>query len=339
MNSDLIRSQFLPLFAAIFIGVWIVMPYWITRAQRAGLTGKDIHKNNHREVAEMGGIVVLLMFLIGVMGYIAMRVFILHANSNISSILAILTAVLIAGMIGIIDDILGWKIGLRQWQKPLLTLLVAAPIMAVNAGTRMMHIPFLGEVNLGIFFPLLVIPVIILMTTNGFNMLAGYNGLETGQGILILSTLAYFAVMTGSTWIAVVALCMVAALAGMFLFNKYPASVFPGDTLTYSVGALIGVIAIMANLEKIVLLLFIPYIAEFFLKLRGKFQKESFSQIQDDGTLQPRYDKNYGLEHLAVHLLNALKIKTTERKVVLLLHGFQLCFVITTLFLSRGLIK
>jgi len=322
-----ILNQFIPLFAAVFVVVWIVMPFWISRAHKAGLVGKDIHKIDNRLVAEMGGVVVLLGFLIGIMGFIAMRVFLLKANSNIGFILAILTSILIAGIIGIIDDVLGWKIGLRQWQKPLLTLLVAAPIMAVNAGTQVMNLPLLGAIDLGLFYPLIILPGLILVGTNGFNMLAGYNGLETGQGIVILTTLAYFAGATGATWAAVVAFCMVAALTAMLLFNRYPASVFPGDTLTYTVGALIAVTAVVANLEKIFAILFIPYIIEFFLKLRGKFQKESFAQVQEDGTLIPRYEKNYGLEHLSVRLLHSLGLRATERKVVYLLHGFQLCFV------------
>ncbi len=334
-----LSNQFIPLFAAVFVLVWIIMPHWIKRAQKAGLTGKDIHKNSNQLVAEMGGIVVLLGFLVGIMGYVAMRIFIFKTNSDIVSILAILTAILIAGIIGIIDDILGWKIGLRQWQKPLLTLLVAAPIMAINAGTRTMMLPFLGQTNLGIIYPLLIIPAIILVSTNGFNMLAGYNGLEAGMGIIILTTLAYFAAITGSPWIAVVALSMVAALMGMLVFNKYPASVFPGDTLTYTVGALIGIIAITANLEKIFIILYVPYIIEFFLKLRGRFQRESFAQVQDDGMLKPRYPKNYGLEHLAVRILNGLRIRTTERKVVYLLYGIQLFFVAVAVFNTRGLIQ
>ena len=108
--------------------------------------------------------------------------------------------------------------------------------------------------------------------------------------------------------------------------------------MTYSVGALAGIIAIMANLEKVIIILFIPYILEFILKLRGKFQKESFAQVQEDGTLKPRYEKNYGLEHIAVRIFNKLNIKTTERKVVYLLHSFQLCFVVITLITSRGLL-
>ena len=326
-------SKFVPLFATVFIITWLTIPYWIRNAKTIGLVGKDIHKTYEKLVPEMGGIIVLLGFIIGIILYIAMRVFVLEANTNVVAILAILSGILLAGIIGIIDDILGWKMGLRQWQKPLLTLLVAAPIMAVNAGTRVMSLPFFGQVDLGIIYPLILIPAFILVGTNGFNMLAGYNGLEAGQGIIILSTIAYFSYFTNSPWLAVVALCMVFALLGFLIYNRFPARIFPGDTLTYTVGALAATIAIFANLEKAFLILFIPYIIEFFLKLRGKFKKESFAQVKEDGTLVPRHEKIYGLENLTVKILNKLKVRTTERKVVYSIHSFQLFCVILTFIL------
>jgi UDP-N-acetylglucosamine--dolichyl-phosphate N-acetylglucosaminephosphotransferase len=301
-------SQFVLLFFGIFLITWLIIPFWIKRAKKAGLVGKDIHKREEKVIAEMGGITVLLGFIIGIMVYIAMRIFIFKANTNITTILAILTAILLAGIIGIIDDVLGWKIGLKQWQKPLLTLLVAMPVMALNAGTRVMSLPFIGPFDLGLIYPLIVIPAIILVGTNGFNMLAGYNGLEAGQGIIILSTLAYFSYVNGSPGLTIVALLMVSALIAFWFYNRYPAKIFPGDTLTYTVGALAAIIAIFANLEKLFLILFIPYIIEFFLKLRGKFKKESFAKIKDDNTLVPKYEKIYGLEHVMVNLLNKLKL-------------------------------
>jgi len=327
---EFVNGYLIILFGIVFVTTWLLIPWWIKTAKITGLVGKDIHKVKERNVAEMGGIIVLLGFIIGIIGYVALRVFILDANSNIASILAILSGVFLAAIIGIIDDVLGWKIGLKQWQKPLLTLLVAAPIMAVNAGIRVMSIPFIGDVNFGITYPLFVIPLLIAIGTNGFNMLAGYNGLETSQGIIILTTLAYYSYMTNSPWLSIVALCMVAALGAFLFFNKYPAKVFPGDTLTYSVGGLAAMISIMANLEKIFIIIFIPYIIEFFLKLRGFFKKESFARVQEDGTLIPRYKKIYGLENLSVLIMNKLKIKTTETKVVLSLYCFQLMFVLVT---------
>lgn len=326
-------ALFVVLFLFISIISIIFTSFWIKIARGAGLIAKDIHKFKERLVPEIGGITVLLSFIIGVMTYIALRVFVLGANTNIAFILATLTAILLAGFIGVIDDILGWKIGLKQWQKPLLTLLVAAPIMAVNAGTRVMSFPVIGSVDLGLIYPLIIIPGFILVGANGFNMLAGYNGLEAGQGVILLSTLAYFSYSSGSPWIAVLALCMVFALLGFLVFNRCPAKIFPGDTLTYSVGALFAVLAILANLEKVFLILFVPYIIEFFLKLRGKFKKESFARVQEDGTLVPRYKKIYGLENLMVLILNKLKVKTTERKVVYSIYLVQLICVVLTFLL------
>lgn len=307
------------------------MPSWIKKIKKAGLTGSDVHKLDKKPVSEMGGVMVLLSFIIGTILYVAVRIFVYKSNQNITFILAMLTAVLIAGIIGIIDDVLGWKIGLRQYQKPLLTLLVAAPIVAVDAGTRIMHFPFFGAVDLGIIYPLIIIPILILFGTNSFNMIAGYNGLEAGQGIIILGAISIISYLQGVSWVSVIALCMIASLLGFWIYNRYPSKIFPGDTLTYSVGALSATLMIFADLEKFFLILFIPYFIEFLLKLRGKFQKESFSNIKDNNTLSLRYDKIYGLEHLAIFVLNKIKFKATEKKVVYSIHGLQLVFVFLAL--------
>ena len=202
-------------------------------------------------------------------------------------------------------------------------------IEKVEDALRQVHDPEvpINVFDLGLIYPLIVIPAIILVGTNGFNMLAGYNGLEAGQGIIILSTLAYFSYVNGSPGLTIVALLMVSALIAFWFYNRYPAKIFPGDTLTYTVGALAAIIAIFANLEKLFLILFIPYIIEFFLKLRGKFKKESFAKIKDDNTLVPKYEKIYGLEHVMVNLLNKLKFKTTERKVVYSIYFVQIICV------------
>lgn len=325
-------------FIISFAVTFLIVPFWIRACHRFKLINRDVHKNDNKKIAELGGITVLVGFVLGVLAYIAINTFIIEGsvtellNKNLN-IMACLVTILIATFIGTVDDLFGWKIGLKQWQKPLLTLFVAAPIMVVNAGTKIITLPFLGKFNLGLIYPLIIIPILILIGTNGFNMLAGYNGLEAGQGIIILSTLAYLSYITNSPWLTVVSLCMVFSLAAFWLYNKFPAKIFPGDTLTYTVGALAAIISILGNFERAFLVLFIPYIFEFVLKLGGRFKKESFSKVTPQQTLVPRYKKSYGLEHLAVKLLNKLNLKTTERKVVYSLHIFQLLFVAFTIFL------
>ncbi|MCH7535807.1 MAG: glycosyl transferase family 4, partial [Bacteroidetes bacterium] len=70
-----------------------------------------------------------------------------------------------------------------------LTIPIAIPLIVVNAGVSDITLPFIGSVDFGILFPLLIVPIMIIFTTNAFNMLAGFNGLEAGNGIIILSIL------------------------------------------------------------------------------------------------------------------------------------------------------
>lgn len=308
-----------------------LLPSWIYRANKANLTGRDINKPDHKEVAELGGLAVICGFITGSLIYIAVRVFFYEEASFIYALFAAIASILIATIIGLVDDILGWKIGLRQRHKIMLSIAIALPIVVINAGVSKMNIPFIGVVEFGLIYPLLIIPIIIIGSSNAFNMLAGYNGLEAGMGVIILSTLSFIAYKTGAFWIAVPGLCMVAALLAFLRYNFYPADVFPGDTMTYSIGAMIGIIAIMGNLEKFALILFIPYFFEFILKARGKMRKESFGKALPDGSLTNRYDKWYGLEHITISLLRKLKGKAYEWEVTILILFGELVLAIITL--------
>ncbi|MFO8015568.1 MAG: hypothetical protein R6U32_00540 [Candidatus Woesearchaeota archaeon] len=152
-----------------------------------------------------------------------------------------------------------------------------------------------------------------------------------GQGVIILSTLGFIAWLTGSGWVAAMDFCMVAALLAFLIFNFYPAKVFPGDTLTYSVGALIAIVAIFANIEKYALILFIPYFIEVILKARGKMQKESFAKVLKDGSLKNQYRRYYGIEHIAINTIRTLKKKAFEHEVVLSIWAFQAIIAIFTM--------
>jgi len=298
-----------------FLTTLFILPGWIKVARRRGLTGKDVHKIDQREVAELGGIVVVLGALIGIMAYVATQVFVYKIKEPSFYILAATASILIATIIGLVDDILGWKIGLRQYQKAMLSALIAIPIMVVNAGESQMAIPFLGIVNLGLLYPLLIVPGGIIGASNAFNMLAGFNGLEAGMGIIIIATEGFLAWQAGSKTAVIIAACTLMALLAFYIFNKHPAHVFPGDTLTYPIGAIIAIIAILGNIEKFAVFLFTPYLIEGILKLRGKMQKESFGQVLPDGTITNRYEKFYGITHITIAFLKKIFGKAKEQQV------------------------
>ncbi len=248
---------------------------------------------------------------------------------------AAVASILIATIIGMTDDMLGWKIGLRQREKVLLTFFVPVPLMVINAGQNTMTFPFLGTLNIGLLYPLLIIPIGVIGASNAFNMLAGYNGLEAGMGIVILSTLGLIAYSTGNTVAAVIAVTTISALIALLYFNKYPARVFPGDTLTYPVGAIVAIVAIVGNMEKSAVIIFALYYIEFLLKARGKLRPEWTAKLLDDGSLAVR-DKVYSIPHIAILLLRKIKGRAYEYEVVLVVLLLQGVIAMYTLYSFYG---
>ena len=316
-----------------FLLTFFTMPFWIKKVRQAGLVWEDMNKYERpKNIAGSGGIVVVLAFVIGVLYYVAVRTFVMNDTNGMTiQIFALLSVVLILTIVGIIDDLLGWKNkGLSIKSRLILAFIASIPLVVINAGSSFLNFPFFGEVSLGLLYPLILVPLGIAGATTTYNFLAGFNGLEAGQGIIILSFLSFVSYTVGIPWLSVIGLTMVASILGFWFYNKNPARVFPGDSLTWSIGALIACMAILGNFEKIALFVFIPYIMETGLKLRGNLRKQSFGKPNEDGSLDLLYEKIYGLEHLAIYLLKKIKKsgKVYENDVVWLIHGFQILFVI-----------
>lgn len=324
----------LPMIASFCITLFF-LPLWIRKAQLAGLTGKDMNKWKKPDIAEAGGTTVIAGFILGVSLYIALKTFYFHNSVNVLEIFALISSTLIVSFIGIIDDILGWKIGLGRRVRILLTIIAAIPLMIINAGESSIYLPFLEKINIGIFYPLIIIPIGVIGASTTFNFLAGYNGLEARQGILLLSALALATWFTGNSWLTIVSLCMIASLLAFLLFNNFPAQVFPGDVMTYAIGALIASIAILGNLEKFTVFIFIPYIIEVLLKIRGNLKKESFALPKEDGSLQIPYSQIYGLEHFAIFIIQKYKHKVYEIDIVKFINILQILFIAIAFIIFR----
>lgn len=323
-----LRLLIIPLLS--FIVTYLTTKAWIKIAKRENFVVKDMNKYNYPNVPAYGGIAVLFGFCMGVFLYVALSIFYFERTIHLIEIFALLTTILIIAFVGILDDILGWKKGLKQWQKPLLTIPAAVPLMAINAGFTRIYIPFLGPTDIGLLYPLILIPIGIIGASQGFNMLAGLNGLESGMGAIILSTLGFMLWQLDKPWLALICLSMVISLFAFWLFNKYPAKVFSGDVLLYSLGALIACIAILGNIEKAALILFIPYFIELFIKLKCRLRSECFLIPQKDRSVLP--PKEIGsLTHVVAKLLTKIKSKIYEKDVVNTLYCFELILAIIVL--------
>lgn len=302
-----------------------------------GAVGYDIHKKNKPEVAELGGLSVLLGYLSGVLVYVGILTFILNGGvGSTSKILAATLGIMIITLFGMLDDltallrerkIIGGKInsekkvGFKQSTKFLLPIFAAVPLMVVNSGVSSITVPFFGNIDLGILYPLLMVPLGIFGSSNATNMLAGLNGLTAGLGVMLISALGTFAFINGEIVAAAIAFIFVGALFGFLRYNWCPAKIFPGDSLDYTIGAVAASVAILGNIERFAIVAFVPWFAEFLLKARSRFKAESFGVLQSDGTLNAPYERIYSLTHVVMK-----SGRFTEKQVVSILLAIEAVF-------------
>ena len=322
-----------------FVLTLIFLPKWIKKCRQTGLLWEDMNKFKHpKNVAASGGVVIVMAFSISILTYIAIRTFVIHDSDGITkNILGLLGMILILSVVGLTDDMLGWKHGgLSIKMRIFLAFMASIPLMVLNAGFHEINLPFLGNVDLGLLYPLILIPLGIAGAATTYSFLAGFNGLEAGQGIIILSFLSYVSYLTGNSWLAIVGLCLVASLIVFYFYNKFPAKVFPGDILTWTIGSVIAGMAVLGNFEKIALFIFIPYILETLLKLRGKLKNQSFGIPNKDNSLEMPFDRVYGLTHLSLYVLKKFKTKVYERDVVYLIFVVQIILCLAALIIFKN---
>jgi len=332
----------LALIASIsFITTFFLIPKTIALLSRSGILGIDQQKKDKPRVPTSGGIVVGGGFIAGMMVYIAANTFLLKADINVTFLLAATCSVLIGAMIGLLDDlhviskpranaegVIEYRVGLKQWQKPILSILAAVPLMAVRAGQTSLTLPFIGSINFGIWFPLLLIPVAVICVTNAYNMLAGMNGLESGLGFVSFLALGIFIFLRGQIEGALIAFAAAFSLLAFLKFNSYPARILPGDSLTYFAGAAFVAAAIIGNVEKFAIIIFLPWIIEAFLKLFSRFKASSLGILQPDGTLTPGNGSIRSLTHLVMR-----SGRFTEKQVTAILIGFEIVVCIAAYLL------
>jgi UDP-N-acetylglucosamine--dolichyl-phosphate N-acetylglucosaminephosphotransferase len=330
-----------------FLTTFFLTPRIIEFLQAAQIVAVDLHKKNRPKLPASGGICVGAGILAGILFFVGAVTFSYAApfsqGSQIFSItlLAVISSILIVTLVGLLDDLnvraravqtkdgMNVKIGFPQWVKPLLTLPAAVPLMVIHAGKTTMALPLIGPVDFGILYPLLIIPIGFVGASNVVNMLGGFNGLEAGMGVIYTLSLGLYALSaflrtggTGGIQAAVLLLTACGALLAFLRYNWYPAKILAGDSLTYLLGSLVAAGVIVGNMERAGLLVMFPFIIEFILKARSKFQASSLGKLRDDGKLDSPYGRKiYSWTHVFMNL-NKLR----ERDVTIALIFIQVVF-------------
>jgi UDP-N-acetylglucosamine--dolichyl-phosphate N-acetylglucosaminephosphotransferase len=262
---------------AAFVATYLFLPWLIKSLRGTSAVGKDLNKPTKPLVPEMGGLGVMLGFYIGVTLLVVISA---PADAPVRPYFyAALLASLGAGIVGLVDDMFG----LRKRTKAFLPFVLALPLGAAVYQSGDVYI--LG-LNLGV---IMVVAVAFGVTSaaNAANMLEGLNGLGAGLMIIITTTMIVLSLILGSTEGMFLLFPLLGGLVAFLWYNRYPARVFPGDSMTLFAGATIASAAIVTSpsMKTLAAILFLPMIVEFLLKARGRFAAENFGKLDQGGRL------------------------------------------------------
>ena len=166
-----------------------------------------------------------------------------------------LAAFVFAALVGLFDDLLGVLGigpkggGLRVREKVVLYVAIAAVgawWFYAKLGFNTLHVPFWGDVTLGLWY----VPVflfVVVATVFSFNEADGLDGLAGGIALPAYGALGVVAFVQGRYDLAVFTAAIMGALLAFLWHNIYPAKFFMGDTGAMSLGIGIGVLAMLTN--------------------------------------------------------------------------------------------
>lgn len=250
-----------------------------------------------KETPTMGGIVIwgAMIIVVGLMYFIGPllgnltgsdwfdRLNFLSRNQTWLPLFALLSTALL----GLLDDYMSIKgIGKNKGGGMRFIVRFGWLILIAIAGawwfffkleSNFIHVPAVGDFNIGFWYIPLFIAVIVSMAVSS-NETDGLDGLNAGiliQAFAVFTVIAFF---QGRFDIAAFCAVIGGSLLAFLWFNFYPARFFMGDTGATSLGATLGVIALLTNTVLVLPFVVFIYFVESFSVIIQLFSKRVFKK-------------------------------------------------------------
>jgi UDP-N-acetylglucosamine--dolichyl-phosphate N-acetylglucosaminephosphotransferase len=224
---------------------------------------------------------------------------------GVSPPLTLAACILFGGFMGMLDD---W-IDLKWRYKAFLPLIAAIPLIssAYQLGARTsIALPILGNIDFGIYYYIIIVPVLVTIITNSVNQLGGLNGLETicpaiiMVGLMVISPYAVLLVCPLIVWLLLAAW-------------NFRGKIFVGNTGSFAIGITLASFAIISDLKFDVIISILPYILNSALILLTFFLYRTKANVTFDGKLLDSNHRRSLITLITYHR------PLTERQVVLLI--------------------
>lgn len=177
---------------------------------------------------------------------------------------------MLAALVGLVDDFYNVRQrgahggGLRARHR----LLLYAIIAAIGAwwfyfklDWTTLHIPFVGNFDIGLWYvPLFIL--VIVATSFSVNTADGLDGLAGGLLLACFAAYATIAFGQGKIELASLLAIVIGSLIAFLWFNIPPARFFMGDTGAMSLGVTLGVVAMLTNTVLLLPIIALPFVVE-----------------------------------------------------------------------------
>ncbi|XP_077985577.1 UDP-N-acetylglucosamine--dolichyl-phosphate N-acetylglucosaminephosphotransferase-like [Glandiceps talaboti] len=274
-----------------FVLTLVVMPSFYQLFLDANMFGRDLNKTSKEKVPEALGVICGAIYLIIMFLFIPvpfMEIFLQEKwaefpHHEFVKFICALLSICCMIFLGFADDALNLK-----WRhKLLLPTMASLPLLMVylvSFGNTVIMVPkplrfLLGlDIDLNILY-YLYMGMLAVFCTNAINILAGINGIESGQSLVIAVSIVIFNIVELSRGYGrddhllslYIMMPFVGVCAALLYYNWYPSRVFVGDTFCYFAGMTFAVVGILGHFSKTMLLFFIPQVINFVYSIPQLF--------------------------------------------------------------------
>tara|TARA_B110001469_G_scaffold121344_1_gene130728 strand:+ start:384 stop:1430 length:1047 start_codon:yes stop_codon:yes gene_type:complete len=214
-----------------FLITYVAIPKVIFFAEKLRLLDEAGVRASHKgSVPVFGGIAIFSGIIFSLLFW----------ADDIENIQYLLVSILIVFFVGVIDDLLVLSPFKKIVGQVIATLII---IFLGDLQINNMH-GVLGVYDLPTWTGTLFTIFVVIVITNGFNLIDGVDGLAAGIGVISSFSFGVIALLMDQSDMAIVAFTLVGALLGFLRYNFFPAKIFMGDTGSLVVGIILSILAI-----------------------------------------------------------------------------------------------
>jgi|TARA_B110000902_G_scaffold94638_1_gene112058 UDP-GlcNAc:undecaprenyl-phosphate GlcNAc-1-phosphate transferase len=214
-----------------FLITYVAIPKVIFFAEKLRLLDEAGIRASHKgSVPIFGGIAIFTGIIFSLLFW-----------ADIENIQYLLVSILIIFFVGVIDDLLVLSPFKKIVGQIIATLII---IFFHDMQIDSMHgvLGISEALSPWVSVPFTIFVVIVI--TNGFNLIDGVDGLAAGIGVISSFSFGVIALLMGQSDIAIVAFTLMGALLAFLKYNFYPAKIFMGDTGSLVVGMILSILSI-----------------------------------------------------------------------------------------------